>query len=170
MCQLRQAQVLGDNRGDGTGTTIGGLIARDDQFDTLDLAQRAGQHPGGLHGVGAADRRIVDVDGLVGTHGKRLADGLGGPVRTGGQHGDLTALGLLDQQRFFDGALVDLVEDGVGGLAIEGEITVGQLALGPSVGNLLDEYDDVRHRCSSTSCSGYTGGVVARARPYVLSW
>ena len=121
-------------------------------FSNADLAERGGQGPRGLDRVGAVEGRVVDVHGLVGTHGQRLADGVGGAVRTGGEHGHLAALGLLDQQRFFDGALVDLVEHGVGGLAVEREVTVGELALGPGVGDLLDQNDDVRHGSSSTSC------------------
>ncbi len=53
---------------------------------------------------------------------------------TGCEHGHSAfgAVGgflLLDQKRLFDGALVDLVEHGVGGLTVESEIAVGQLAL-----------------------------------------
>ena len=46
-------------------------------------------------------------------------------------------------------------QDGVGGLTVQGVVVVGQLALGPCVGNLLDQYDNVCHGSSSTSCIGF---------------
>ena len=60
---------------------------------------------------------VLEVDGLVGAHRQCLADRLGGALRACGQEGDraFAALFLLDQQRLFDGALVDLVQHGVGG-------------------------------------------------------
>jgi hypothetical protein len=36
---------------------------------------------------------------------------------------------LPDQQRLFDGALVDLIQHGVGGLAVQRPIAVGEFAL-----------------------------------------
>ena len=102
--------------------------------------------------VGAVEGRVVDVHCLVGTHGQGLADGVGGAVRTCGEDGHLAALSLLDQERFLDGALVDLVEHCIGGLAVKRVVTVGQLALGPRVGDLLDQNNNVRHGSSSTSC------------------
>ena len=95
---------------------------------------------------------VVDVDGLVGAHRQSLADSVGGAVGTCGQHRYLTALSFLDEECFFDGALVDLVEDCVGGFTVKRVVAVGQLALGPCVGDLLDQNNDIRHGSSSTSC------------------
>src|SRR5699024_5802961 len=117
-----------------------------------DLADRRGQRPGGLDGVGAVERLVVEVDGLVRTHGQGLADGLRGPVAARAQHGDFTVLGLLDLEGLFDRALVDLIQHGVRCLAVQGEVPLAELALGPGVRNLLDQYDNVWHRSSPTSC------------------
>src|SRR6185436_10488872 len=54
-------------------------------------------------------------------------------------------------KRLFDGPLVDLVEHGVGGLTVEGEIAVGQLALRPRVRDLFDQDHDIRHDSGSSS-------------------
>src|SRR6478672_4655132 len=85
-----------------------------------------------------------------------LADGLGRALGAGCEHchSALSAVGgflLLDQKRLFDGPLVDLVEHGVGGLTVEGEIAVGQLALRPRVWDLFDQDHDVRHDSGSSS-------------------
>jgi hypothetical protein len=53
--------------------------------------------------------------------------------------------GLAELQRLFDGALIDLVQNGVGGLTIEGEVTGGELALRPRVWDLFDQNHDVGH-------------------------
>ena len=95
---------------------------------------------------------VEQVDGLVGAHRQRLADRLGGALRARGQQGHraLGAVGglfLPDQQRLFDGALVDLVQHGVGGLTVQGPVAVGELALRPGVWDLLDQDHDVRHEC-----------------------
>ena len=122
-------------------------------------AQRAGQRPPGLDDVGTVHAVVEQVHGLVGAHRQRLADRLGGALGAGGQDGDgaLGAVGgflLLDQQRLFDGALVDLVEHGVGGLAVKGEVAVGQLAFRPRVWDLFDQDHDVRHESGSSSSIG----------------
>ena len=85
----------------------------------LDGPIALGEHLGG-RSVRAVQCLVVDVHRLVGAHGERLADGLGGAAGTDGDHGDLAAVGLLEQQRLLDRTLVDLVEDGVGGLTIQG--------------------------------------------------
>src|ERR1700733_13313494 len=90
--------------------------------------------PAGLDDVGAVQPLVEQVDGLVGAHGQRLADRLSRPLGTRGQHRhrSLFAVGgflLADQQRLFDGALVDLVQHGVGGLAVQRPIAVFEFAL-----------------------------------------
>ena len=72
-------------------------------------------------------RLVSDVDRLVRAHRERLADRVGGPVRADGHHGDLAALRLLDQQSLLDGALVDLVEHGVGRLTVQRVVAVESL-------------------------------------------
>ena len=132
---------------------VGGLVAGDDQLGALDGAQRARQRPAGLDHVGAVQAVVLEVDGLVGAHRQRLADRLGGALGTGGQHGHraVAALALLDLQRLFDRALVDLVQHRVGGLTVQRVIAVSQLALRPGVWDLLDQDHDVRHECGSSS-------------------
>ncbi len=131
---MRKAQVLGDDGRNGTGAAVGGLVAGDDQLDALDLTESSSQGVRRLDGVGAVEGRVVEVDGLVGAHGQRLADGIGRAIGTGGEHGDLATVALLDEQSLFDGPLVDLVEHGVRSFAVEGVVAVGELALGPRVG------------------------------------
>src|SRR6476469_8283099 len=157
--ELGQAQVLGDDGRNRTADAVGGLIACDDQLGALDSAERAGQRPTGLHHVGPVQTVVEHVYGLVGAHRQRLADRLGGALGSGGQHGHrrIAAFPLLDQQRLFDSALVDLVEHGVGGLAVKGEVAVGQLPFRPRVRDLLDQDHDVRHESGSSSSKG-TGG------------
>ena len=159
--QLRQAQVLGDDRRNRAADAVGGLVAGDDQLGALDGAERAGQRPAGLDHVGAVQALVEQVHGLVGAHRQGLADRLGGALGAGCQHGHsaVAAFLLLDQQRFFDGALVDLVEHGVGGLAVEGAIAVGQLALRPGVWDLFDQDHDVRHESGSSSSKGPAAGL-----------
>ena len=149
MGQLRQPEVLGDDRRDRAAGAVSGLIAGDHQIGAFDGAERASQSPTGLHHVRTVQLGVEQVYALVGAHRQRLADRLGGTLGTGGQHGHgaLAALFLLDQQRLFDGALVDLVQHGVGGLTIEGEVTGGELALRPCVWDLFDQNHDVGHGC-----------------------
>jgi hypothetical protein len=132
--QLRQAQILGDDRGHRSADAVGGLVTGDDQLGALDGAQRAGQRPPRLHDVGAVHAVVEQVHRFVGAHRQGLAVGIGRTLGTGCEHGHSAfgAVGgflLLDQKRLFDGALVDLVEHGVGGRTVESEIAVGQLAL-----------------------------------------
>jgi len=106
---------------------------------------------------------VLEVDGLVGAHGQGLADRLGGALGARGQHGHrpVDAVGglfLPDLQRFFDGALVDLVQNRVGGLAVQRVIAVGELALRPGVRDLLDQDHDVRHEFASSSSKGFHSG------------
>jgi hypothetical protein len=113
---------------------VGGLVTGDHQLGALDGAQRTRQRPSGLDDVGAVQPVVDQVDGLVGAHRQRLADRLGGPLRSGGQHGhrSLGAVGglfLPDEQRLFDGAFVDLVQHGVGGLAVQRPVAVREFAL-----------------------------------------
>ena len=149
--QLGHAEVLGDDRRHGAAGAVGGLVAGDHQIGRrFDLSNRMREHPGGLHHVRAGDPVVEHVYGLVSAHRQRLADRLAGPLGPQRQDDDLAgpALGfflLLDQQRRFDGAFVDLVQDGIGGVAIEGEVTVAELALRPCVRDLLDQNHDVGH-------------------------
>ena len=52
-------------------------------------------------------------------------------------------MGLLEPQALLDRVLVDLVDDGVDTVAVQRLVRVGQGALGPGVGYLLDQYCDV---------------------------
>lgn len=161
LTQLRQGrdlQVFGDDRRNCAGAAVGGLVTRDDEIGRLvvlerDVAQCRSQGVPGLDGVGAVQARVVEVYRAVRTHRQSLADRVGGAIGACGQNLDLTALSFLDEQGFFDGPLVDLVENGVCSLAIEGVVTVAELALGPCVWNLLDQNNDVRHGSASTSWS-----------------
>src|SRR5699024_7254545 len=47
---------------------------------------------------------------------------------------------------------------GVGGVAIKGEVTFGELALRPGVWDLFDQDHDVRHECASSSSKGSRSG------------
>ena len=89
---------------------VGRLGAADDQVGVQRL-QGLGQDLGGGHGAGAVQRVVLNVDGLVRTHGERLADGLGGAGRAHGQDRHLAAVLLLDLQRLLDRVLVHLVDD-----------------------------------------------------------
>jgi hypothetical protein len=80
-----------------------------------------------------------------------------GAVRAHGEDRDLAAGGLLDLQGLLDGVLVDLVHDDVDRRAVEGLVTVLELALGPGVGHLLDQYDDV-HVGRRPPSRGVAGG------------
>ncbi|GFG89559.1 hypothetical protein MBOU_16010 [Mycobacterium bourgelatii] len=153
MSQLRQPEVLGDDGRDRARHTVGGLVAGDHQLGALDGAQRPRERPTGLDDVRALQPVVLEVHGFVGTHRQSLADCFGGALGAGGQHGDraFAAFPLPDLQRFLDGALVDLVQDRVGSLAVERPVTVFQLALGPGVWDLLDQDHDVRHGCGSSS-------------------
>jgi hypothetical protein len=122
--QLGEAEQLGQDRGDRAAGAVARLVAGDDQVDILDRADRGGQHLGRLQDVGAVQRVVDDVHGLVRTHGQRLADGLGGPLRADAHDGDLTVVGLLDHERLLDGALVDLVEHRIGGVPVKGVVGV----------------------------------------------
>lgn len=66
MGELRQAQVLGDDRRYRATDTVGGLVTGDDQLGALDGAQRAGQRPRGLDDVGPVQAVVLEVHGLVG--------------------------------------------------------------------------------------------------------
>src|SRR3954447_948882 len=83
------------------------------------------------------------MDGLVGAHGEGLADRVGGLVRAHREDRHLAAVRLLDRQRLFDGVLVELVDDTVGGFAIEGVVVAPQLAFGRRVRHLFHADDDV---------------------------
>ncbi len=160
--ELRKTQVLGDDGRHRTADAVGGLVARDDQLGALDGAERTRQRPPGLDDVRTVHALVEQVHRLVGTHRQRLTNRLGGALGTGGQHRDgaLGAVGgclLLDQQGLFDGALVDLVEHGIGGLAVKGEVAVGQLALRPGIWDLFDQDHDVRHESGSSSSNGAAG-------------
>src|SRR5262249_19817352 len=114
--------------------TVGRFVAGNDQLSALDRAQRTRQRPAGLDDVRAVHAVVFEVDGLVGAHRQGLADRLGSPLGARGQHGDraLDAVGglfLPDLQRLFYRALVDLVQHRVGGLAVQREIAVSELAL-----------------------------------------
>jgi hypothetical protein len=102
------------------------------------------------------DRRVADVHGAVGTHGQRLADGVGGRVRTDGQDGDRAAVRLLDRQRLLDGVLVHLVDDVVGGGPDDRVVLRVQRALAAGIGDLLDQNDDL-HRQTNLRGSGSRG-------------
>ena len=149
--QLRHSEVLGNDRRHGAAGAVGGLIAGDHQIGRrFDLSDRVREHPGGLHHVRAGHPVVEHVYRLVGAHRQRLADRFAGALRPERQHNDLAgpALGfflLFDQQRRFDSALVDLVQDGIGGVPIEGEVTVAELALRPCVRDLFDQNHDVGH-------------------------
>ena len=93
------------------------------------------------------------MDGLVGAHRQRLADRLGGLVRTGRQNGDLTAVGLLDLESGFDGlSLISSITGSISRSRVKSPSL--SFALRTGVGHLLDEYDNVCHGSSSTSCIG----------------
>jgi hypothetical protein len=83
------------------------------------------------------------VYGLVRAHRQRLADRLGRPLRAHRQDGDLAAVGLLEPERLLHRVLVDLVHHRVDRLAVQRVVRLGQPALRPGVGHLLDQYDDV---------------------------
>ncbi len=141
-------------------TAVGGLVAGDHQtlLDALDRAQ----------GPVPAPNAVCTTSGAV--HARRPARGrpcprpstapCGSPLlaRSGPAVGTVTepsvppaASRSRDQQRFLDGALVDLVEHGVCRLTVERVVAVGQLALRPGVRDLLDQDHDVRHESGSSS-------------------
>ena len=64
--------------------------------------------------VGAVQVVVLDVDGLVGAHGQRLAQRVLGVLGADGQHGDLRVVGLVgDLQRLLDRVLVELRQQAV---------------------------------------------------------
>ena len=87
MGHLGQPEVFGDDGRDRAAGTVAGRIAGDDQLGALDGAQRASQGPAGLDHVRAVQAGVEQVHTLVGAHRERLADGLAGFLRAGGQHG-----------------------------------------------------------------------------------
>src|SRR5690606_1276494 len=143
--QLRHAEQLGEHRGDRTAAAVRGLVTGDHQVVAVDLAEGAGDDLRRGDYVRALQRLVGDVDGLVGTHGQGLADGVGRTVGTDAQDGHLAFAGLLDLERLFDGTLVDLVDHRVGGLTVQGVVTLVELALRVRVRHLLDQYNDVGH-------------------------
>ena len=93
-----------------------------------------------------AARRPTRCTALSAPMARALRIGVGGLVRAHGEDGHLTAVGLLDRQRLLDRVLVELVDDAVGGLAVERLVVGPQLALGRRVGDLLHADDDVHGR------------------------
>ena len=64
---------------------------------------------------------------------------------------------LLDHERLFDGVLVDLVDDVVGGGAGDGVVRRVHLALATGIRDLLDQNDDVHARPTSATGSWGAG-------------
>ncbi len=112
--ELGVAEQLGQHRRHRAALAVARLVAGDDEVDALDRADGGGEDLRGLEQVGAVEALVDDVHRLVGAHGQRLADRVGGPLRPDAQDGDLTVVGFLDHERLLDGALVDLVEHRVG--------------------------------------------------------
>lgn len=98
------------------------------------------------------------MDPTIGAHRQDLADGVESCVGSHGHDGDLGIRRLLEGQGFLRGALVDLVQDEVGVLAVEGVVHLGQGAFGSGVRDLFDEYDDVHGRLPSAGAVSGTPG------------
>ena len=74
------------------------------------------------------------------------------------QHGDLTlARGLDDLQRLLDGVLVELGQQPVDTLTVDGAVGVAERALGLGVRDVLDTDDDV-HACLVLFLRAWLGG------------
>ena len=96
--------------------------------------------------VRAAQRLVDDVHRLVGAHGQRLADRLGGLLRAHRHDRDLAAVRLGQPQAFLDRVLVEFVDHPVRGVPVQGAVGGPQRALRPGVRYLLDQDDDVHDR------------------------
>jgi hypothetical protein len=140
--ELRQIKPLGEHRRDRRCAPVTGLVAGDDQIKA-DATGGGGQGRRGLHGVGSGERVVQHVHRLVSAHCQRLPQrfsGLLGPHR---ENCHLSAVGLHELQGGFHAAGVDLVDDIIGGIAVEGPIGGPQSSFRVSVGHMLDQDHDV---------------------------
>src|SRR5262249_342018 len=111
--------------------------------------------------MGASQRVVDEVHGLVGAHRQGLADRFGGALWTHRQDRHLAAVGLRLPQSLLDRELVKLVDHGVGRVAVERGVRLPQRALRPRVGDLLYADDNVHDRqLTSLSVLGRAGRFV----------
>ena len=123
--------------------------------DTVEVRLRAS--PGIIQRIGPGELVVDQVDGLVGAHGQGLANGLAGLVRAHGQDGHLAAVRFGELEPLLDRVLVELVDDPVGGRAVEPGVLRPQGAFRPGIGDLLHADDDVHDRRPTSSANMLPG-------------
>src|SRR5690606_9042531 len=92
----------------------------------------------------AAESIVEHVDGGVGAHRERLAQRVGGTLWPHRERNYLAVFVVVFVlQRHLEGALVDLVDDRVRGLAVEQPCFGVEHTLTPRIGHLLHQCNDL---------------------------
>ena len=146
--QRGQVEQLGDRRRQQRRQRVEPRHAGDHEVDRLLGAQvpdRGGQHARRADGVGAADRVVEHVHGLLRAQLQAAAHGVGGVVGTDGQRDDRAAGRLDERDGRLERVLVELVDGAVTPVAHHAVVRAdGPLRL--DVRDMLHAHDDPHPR------------------------